>query len=97
MAGTNDAFAVSATAVAVCGTVVGVEAVVGIADAAQANRSPQAPALDAESAVFQGIFDWHGEGVTEGEGHSEDEGEKQVDGELHLHRRGCGSIRMTTT
>jgi hypothetical protein len=83
---TDDGFAVSATAIAAFGAVVGVECVVGVTDAAETNICPQRPALDAEPASFEGTFEWHGECVPEEECHGRDDGKEQIGGELHLAR-----------
>ena len=81
--GTDDGLAVDAAAVTDIGTVVGVERIVSVADAAETNVSPQAPALDPEAAIPQSIVDRHGACVAEKEYHGRKRGKEHVDGDLH--------------
>jgi hypothetical protein len=88
-------FAIYATAIAALRAVVGVERVVRVTDAAETSVCPQGPALDAESASFEGTFQWHSERVPEKEGYVRDEGKAQISGELHLDGSGYFSANLT--
>jgi hypothetical protein len=63
------------------GAVVRIERIVGVSNAAEANVSLQRPALHGELARFDGIFERHGERVSE-EGQGGDEAEKEIPGDL---------------
>jgi hypothetical protein len=81
---TDDRLAAVAAAVADIGTVGGVERIVCVADAAETNVSPQAPALDPEAAIPHSIVDGHSACVAEKECHGGKRGKEHVNGDLHL-------------